>query len=179
MTEETTKSILTEVEEEEKWSLASVVESTSTFMRGLKLPRMERPEGMGEQYSFPTDMRQLTSDRLGQLQLQLTAFYTYLMGVVGEEEAKLGAMEEVFELKLGLAMAAEAARYHERKTPVKEILRASAIKGDASLDRLFKSIVSMRHRVKVVTTQSSIYHEQLVRLSREQSRREAGARLGA
>lgn len=158
------------------WSLGQVVRDTNAFIRGLGLPRMVRPSALGEQYEFPTDLKTLTSAQLGQLQLQLTAYYTYSIGVLGEEEGTIGAFQEVFDIKLGVVMQAEADR-HLRRTPVKEILRAIAISSDQWLNRMNKSLISRKHRVKLLSVQSNIYHEQLVRLSREQSRRESEARF--
>jgi hypothetical protein len=164
-----------EVSAGEAWSVGRVVKASHTFMRGLGLPRMVRPSALGEQYDFPTDLKVLTSSQLGQLQLQLTAYYTYSIGVLGEEEGTNGAFQEVFDIKLGLAMQEEADR-HARRTPVKEILRAIAISQNPDLNKLHKSLIARRHRTKLLEIQSTIYHEQLVRLSREQSRRESESR---
>lgn len=158
------------------WSVGQVVRASSQFMKGLGLPVMERPESLGSSYVFPTDLKELTGPQLGRLQLQLTAYYTYSVGVLGQEMGTIGAFQEVFDIKLGVAMQEEADR-HIRRTPVKEILRAIAITNDKWLNRMSKSLISRKHRAKLLEVQSNIYHEQLVRLSREQSRRESEARF--
>lgn len=160
----------------DSWSVGEVVKASQTFMRGLGLPKMIRPVALGEQYEFPTDLKVLSSPQLGQIQLQLAAYYTYAQGVLGEESGTIGAFQEVFDIKLGLAMQEEADR-HLRRTPVKEILRAIAISNDKWLNRMSKSLIARKHRAKLLEVQCNIYHEQLVRLSREQSRRESEARV--
>lgn len=158
------------------WSVGKVVRASEQFMRGLGLPKMIRPSSLGEQYDFPTDMKILTSQQLGQLQLQLTAYYTYSMWVLGGEEGTIGAFQEVFDIKLGIAMQEEADR-HVRRVPVKEILRSIAISNDRWLNKMNKALISRKHRAKLLEVQANIYHEQLVRLSREQSRRESEAKF--
>lgn len=160
----------------DSWSVGQVVRDSERFMKGLGLPVMERPYSLGTNYAFPTDLKELTSGQLGQLQLQLTAYYTYSVGVLGKEMGTIGAFQEVFDIKLGVAMQAEADR-HIRRTPVKEILRAVAISNDKWLNKMSKSLIARKHRAKLLEVQSNIYHEQLVRLSREQSRRESEARF--
>lgn len=160
----------------DSWSVGQVVKESEKFMRGLGLPVMERPRSLGSQYAFPTDLKELTSHQLGQLQLQLTAYYTYSVGVLGQERGTIGAFEEVFNIKLGVAMQQEADR-HVRRTPVKEILRAVAITNDPWLNKMSKLLIARKHRAGLLEVQANIYHEQLVRLSREQSRRESEARF--
>lgn len=164
-----------EDEVREPWSIEKVQRETETWLARFKMPLMKRPEGLEREYTFPTDPRTLSSQQLGQIQLQLTAWLTYLLGVIGKEEADLGAFEEVLEVRLGYAMGDEKTR-HTGVTP-KEILRARCIRDQADLNRLHKTVIGRQHRLRRIKAQGEVYKEQVVRLSREQSRRESEASI--
>jgi len=161
----------------QKWTLGEMFKAADRWMTGLQLPQMEKPEGLGRQYSYPSDVSVIKSNTLGTLSLQLTAFYTYTLQLLGREESELGALEEVFSVKLGIAMDEEASRRAGDGRTVKEVLRALALSNDEDVKKMYQALLARRHRVKLLETQANIYKEQLVRLSREQSRREAEAHV--
>lgn len=156
--------------------LKDVFAATDRWVGSLGVPVMVKPTALGREYDFPTDISELTSKKLGELSMQLTAYHTYLVQVLGRESADLGAIEEVYNLRLGLAMAEENARSPGRI--VKEILIATAIHHSEELGRMHRALLGRRHRIKQVEAQSEVFHEQLLRLSREQSRRESEAGPG-
>ncbi len=156
--------------------LGEMFDTNQRWLKGLGLPSLIKPVGLGAEYSFPTDLSLLQSHQLGDLSLKLTAYYTYALQLLGREDGELGAIEAVYDIKLGLAMDAEAGR-RVGASPVKDILRALAIENDENVKRLHRSILVRTHRKKLLEVQSSIYHEQLTRLSREQSRREGETRV--
>jgi hypothetical protein len=156
-------------------SLAEIFRRNEEYIRSLGLPQMMRPSGLGAEYEFPSDVSALKFSTLGDLQLKLTGYYTYLLGLIGREESELGAFEEVFEVRLWAEVAREKAA-HE-KVVAKEILRAICIERDPDLARLHRALIARRHRLAMLKAQASVYGEQLVRLSREQTRRETEANL--
>ncbi len=155
------------------FSMKRLGEQTESWLAKLDLPQMKKPTGLGREYEFPTDLGALNNYQLGQMQLQLTAWYTYTLGVIGKEEADLGAYDEVYDVRLGLAMDKEE-KAHDKRV-LKEVVRALAIHMDDTLNALHRQLIERRHRLKRLQVQSTIYHEQLIRLSREQSRREMEA----
>lgn len=160
------------------WSLEKARAESDRFLRGLNLPVQAAPDGLGREYDYPSDARTLTSQQLGTLQLQLTGYYTYALAELGREEAELGAFEQVYQIRLGLRMHEERAKRSEAKgTIVKEILTSLAIKGDEVLERMARKRITWQMRIKRLETQVKIYEEQVTRLSREQSRREAEMRV--
>jgi hypothetical protein len=138
---------------------------------------MEPPTGLGIQYKFPSNVGDLSSVQLGNLSLQLGGYYTYSLMLIGTEESDLGAYEETFNIMLGVRVAEEAisrAKMTKGVTP-KETLQAICISQDETLKRVFQSLIARRHRLSSLKVQAEIYKEQLNRLSREQTRREAEA----
>lgn len=159
--------------------MQAAVDRTDRFMVGIRLPAMEQPGGMGTAYTFPDNAAALPSHELGTLQLKLSGWYTWLMQLRGREVAELGALESVYEIALGLAMEETQKVMWEEGSPKvisREVLKARAIKSKPELDRMAKLIIEKQMRVKRLDTQADIYNEQITRLSREQSRREAEAR---
>lgn len=161
---------------EASWTVDQVMQDTERFLHGLGLPRMIRPDGLGTEYAFPTNVRQLTSLQLGELQLRLTAWFTYLLDVQGKEEAELGAVSAVFKIRLGV-------RVHELRAteggrpPAQDVLEALAVAEQGTdLRQLQQNIIARGVRVRRLEAQAKIYAEQLARLSREQSRRESEMR---
>lgn len=138
---------------------------------------MGKPHGLGEEYSFPSDAGRLSSTELGTMQLKLSGWYSYLLREIGREEARLGVFQTVYDIALGVKMQALSDGYSTHK-PVKENLRALALAGDDRLNTMLRAILTKTTLIRRLTAQSDIYHEQITRLSREQSRREAEARLG-
>lgn len=161
----------------EGWSLNTALSDTKTFMRGLNLPVMKQPTGLDKEYDFPSDVNHLKSEQLGTLQLSLGGWYSYLLGIIGSEESGLGAFEEVFSVKLGVAMKEEKLKISDVKGTISvEILRGVCIAEIPELNRLHKSLITRRHRVQSLKAQAEVYRAQLERLSREQARRESEAR---
>lgn len=164
--------------EEEQLNAGAINSAAERFIVGLQLPQMARPVGLGAEYSFPTDMRQLTGPQLGQLQMQLGAYYTWTIGVIGKEEAELSTFEAIYELRLNSAANAERARYKDVKgTITKEELKALAIEADPMLKKLTAALLLRKSKITRLEAQSKIYAEQVNRLSREQTRRDAEYRL--
>lgn len=161
----------------DEWSVERAVQDTERFMRGLGLPEMLRPEGLGTEYAFPTNVRFLTSLQLGDLQLRLCAWYTYLLDAIGREESESVALDAVFEIKLGVKTHQLRVRSDEGRPPAQEVFRALAVTEDDELKRLKQNLIARQMRITRLQAQAKIYTEQLSRLSREQSRREGEQRL--
>lgn len=163
------------------WSAGAAVAEADRFIRGLNLPRMRRPDGLGGEYVFPSNARELDGYELGSLQLQLSGWYTYLLDQKGRVDAELGALRSVYEIALGEAMAETKQAMLEEggwgKVIASEILRARAVKTNEKLGNIARLVVTKEATIRRLDVQAEIYHEQLTRLSREQSRREAEARL--
>ena len=162
-----------------EWSVGRVIDETDRVVVGLGFPQQERPSDLGSTYQLPTDVAKLTSLELGQLQLQLTGWYTYSLQILGKLDAELSAMEIVFEIKLGVDMQRiqDDRGTGKGSRIIKDALRALAVNGDDLLKQVQRQLIEMRMKTKRVEVQSTIYHEQLLRLSREQSRREAEVRV--
>jgi hypothetical protein len=161
---------------EDGMTVGELFENGRRFMRGLNMPAMRKPVGHESEYDFPTDVTVLRSPQLGALQLRLAAWYTYSLSIIGREESELGVFKEIFDVKVGAAMAVEKTRHD--KLVAKEILRSICIQNVLELRKLHKAILARQHRVDLIKAQANVYHEQLVRLSREQSRRESEASVG-
>lgn len=132
---------------------------------------MRQPESLGEEYDFPTNVTVLTSAQLGTLRLKLSAWYAWTLSILGDKESELSAYELAYDMALGVKMH-EISQTYERNKPVKETLKALAIKNDERLLRLTKTITALRMLVRRLTAQVEIYKGQLNDLSREQTRRE-------
>lgn len=148
-----------------------------------RLPSPKPPEHLlGQDYDFPTDPATLTSSGLGRLMLQLAALRGWAKDRVGREDLRLHELELVFDYLVPLQMAelvlGDELKNAPRAALVKEVLRSKAIDGDEKLKRLFHRIVEAKARVQALQTQLEIYESHYYALSREQSRREAGARAG-
>lgn len=162
-------------------SVRDVMTEAADFMTGLRLPQMTEPFGLGQQYSYPSDAGQLTSEQLGTIQLQIRGWYSWTLRILGRYEIELDTMESVFDLAVSVRSHEVQSNYDKKLN--KDELRALAIKGIGTsaddphdLGRMFKAIITRRAKVKLLKTQVDIYHDQLASLSREQSRREAEAR---
>ena len=162
---------------EETWRLGDALTAVSERLKSFNLPRMSVPQGMGGEYEYPSNVRTLTSPELGTLQLRLTGWYSETMRLLGKEDSELGGLKAVFEQSLGVAMQ-KVARSSEKRI-IKESLKAMAIDGDERLTRAHQRIVEREALVRRLTAQAEIYKEQLMRLSREQSRRESEAHFGS
>lgn len=138
---------------------------------------MTRPADAGKPYDFPTDVDKLTDRDLGNLQLKLAGWVTYVQGVLGRESVELNAFETVYEIRLGAVMQANSARSDKRI--LKDVLRAVSITDDESLTQLTQALVTRRMQVGRLESQVKIYERQLQTLSREQSRRESLVRANA
>lgn len=161
----------------DKWSINDLIREADARIDELGLPRMRRPEGLGQEYTFPTDVAGLRGGELANLSLRLSAWYSYLLAEVGREDSQLGVIEEAYNAALGVKMH-DLARTYERNKPVKETLKALVLEEDASLRAITRVIMRRRMVVRRLEAQLEIYKEQINRLSREQSRREAEARAG-
>lgn len=153
--------------------MASVDEKLAALM----LPTMRVPDGLGQEYSFPDNVNRLSSHELGTLQLKLTGWYSYANMQLAREESRLGALESVFDQALGVAMD-KVARASEKRV-IKEAQRSIAINENEKLEQMLQLIIERKALVRRLEAQSEIYHEQVTRLSREQSRRESEAHFGA
>jgi len=156
---------------------------TDQAFASLRLPLMEAPSGLGQGYTFPDDASfgALDGQRLGTLQLQLTGYYTWTRQQQARIESELGALEATYRLALGTAMERAQALLIEAGAPKvipKEILEARAVQGEENLKNSTRILIERRALAKRLEVQADIYHEQLVRLSREQSRRESEVRGG-
>lgn len=164
----------------EEWSVGTALEETERFVKGLRLPTQRPPEDLGQEYEFPANAATLHSVELGTLQLRLTGWYTYLLQSLGRVETELGALRQVFDISLGTAMERVQTQMIAEGAPkviAREILRARAIREDDKVSRVARLILTKEALVTRLETQAKIYHEQLTRLSREQSRREAEIRV--
>lgn len=158
-------------------SIRDLIREADERVGQLRLPRMRKPEHLGEEYTFPSDASRLTGLELASLSLKLSGWYSYLLQELGREDSELGAIESVYEASLGVKMH-EKARSYERNKPVKETLKALVLDEDKQLAALHRVILRRRMVLRRLEAQSEIYREQLNRLSREQSRRESEARAG-
>ena len=132
---------------------------------------MREPVGLGSEYDFPTDVSRLTSNQLGTLRLQLSAWYSWTLKLLGDEESDITAIETAYNMALGVRMH-EIAQGYEKNKPVKETLMALAIKSDDRLAVLTRTLTEKRMMVRRLAAQADVYKGQLSDLSREQSRRE-------
>lgn len=148
-----------------------------------RLPRQRPPDHLlGEDYDFPTDPATLTSIGLGRLMLQLAALRGYARDKLGREEIFLHELDQVFEFMVPLKMLdlirSDDFKGLPRSALVKEVLRSSAIDGEDRLKKLFHRMVGQTAIVERLRVQFEIYEGHYFALSREQSRREASARVG-
>lgn len=148
-------------------------------MQGQQFPQMRRPVTFGQDYDFPSQPSELTSTVLGQLQLTITGYYSQSLRVLGEADAELGILKGSFDIKLGLEQQRiqDARGTGKGSRVLKENLKAIAIEGNATLKAAYILVLQKDAILKVLTAQRDIYHEHLLRLSREQSRREMEAKL--
>lgn len=144
-------------------------------MKTLAFPRMKRPDGLGEEYSFPSSAAQITDFELGSLQLRIEGWRDYTLRELADEEADLGTVETAYNISLGMKMQRVADTYEKNK-PVNDILRAMAIQNDPQLKSLTRYIMEKKAIIRKTVAQLEIYKEQINRLSREQSRRESEAK---
>ncbi len=157
------------------WTLATAIQQADRFIEELGLPQEGKPGGYGKEYQFPDDFTKLTSVELGRWQSRMEKLWSYGLQELGKEDSELQEIDKIYELKVGLRMAEEHGKSQGRM--IKDILRAVAIKSDPDLEALTQTLVARRLRVRRLDVQVKIYQSHLVRLSREQSRREAEARI--
>jgi hypothetical protein len=156
------------------WNLGVAIRAAEKFLEDAGLPSISRPKGWGKEYSFPEDLTQLSSVELGAWQSKMEGLWAFAMQLLGKESAECDEFERLYEIKLGLRMQEESGKNGKL---VKDILRAIAIKTDPEIEALTQALVTRRLRVRRLDTQVKIYQSHLARLSREQSRREAEARV--
>lgn len=161
----------------DNWTLGTAIKQADDFLASVGLPRISRPDGHDKEYDFPADLPSLTSTQLGLWQSRMERFWAYGMQTLGKEDSELQEIEGLYEIRVAQRMQEEAGKM-SGKVPVKDILRAVAIKSDPKLEALTRTLIARRLRVKRLDTQVRIYQSHLVRLSREQSRREAESRTG-
>lgn len=156
------------------FNLATVKEQISNWSNSIGLPTMKKPLGLGQEYEMPTKVEDLSMIKLGDLQLQIGAWYTYALSVLADEEFALSSLESMFNLKadLGIQEVMDDYAANKLKAPVKEAARAIAISRDKTLNEIYKNIVVRKARITKLKAQAKIYEEHLNRLSREQSRRD-------
>ena len=159
-----------------QWTWRDAVERADAFIKAYKFPSPKRPTGLDAEYDFPTDPRTLTSEKLGALRLQLSAFHGYLLWLIGKEDVELSAFETVYDLILGDAMNTVA--HEQAKRLVNDVLRSVTIMNNETLLGLTRAVIERRARVGRLHAQLTVYEAHLSALSREQSRREMEARLG-
>lgn len=165
-------------DQKEKWSVADATSAAAGLLDRLGIPRQRRPDDAGTEYDFPSNVDKLTDRELGNLQLRLTGWLTYLQSVIATESVELNAFETVYDIKLGAKMHEYAVRA-EKKTPVKDVLRALTITDDADLTKLTQALVVRRAKYQRLEAQAKIFERQLQTLSREQSRRESLQRVAS
>jgi hypothetical protein len=159
-----------------KWTWRDAVTKAEALIKEHRFPSPKRPEGLGVEYEFPTDPRVLTSEKLGGLRLQLSAFHGYMLWLIGKEDVELSAFETVYDLLLGDAM--DKMQLTREKKLVTDVLRSVTIMGSNDLTNLTRAVIERRARVGRLRAQLTVYEAHLNALSREQSRREMEARLG-
>ncbi len=161
-------------------TVKDILLESERYVKAFDLPRLARPADMtAHEYSIPSNVGALRSAELGSLQLMLMGWYTYLLDQIGQEEADLEAMETAYDIAVGNAMhviKVENDRAGGKQIP-QASLKAIAIRRDPVLSESTRVLIRKRHTVKRILTQGTIYHEQLKRLSREQSRRDTEARI--
>lgn len=159
------------------WNFKAAVEDTNRFMKGLNFPQMRKPEGLGEDYTYPSDVRNLTGIDLGSLSLKLTGWYTFCLGEIGREESELIGYQTIYDTRLGIKAHEQKAQRADAKGVIPfSILSSLAIRADPILEAMTKELTQRKMRIRRLESQAKIYEEQLAKLSREQSRREAESR---
>lgn len=163
---------MAEGESTSSWSIRSLLDKTKKFMDDIGFPQMERPEGFGKSYVYPSNTRKLTGDDLGTLSLQISGWVSYAYYILGEEEAELTAFQNVYDIKLWAAVA--EIRTSGKET--KEELKGKILLEDEEFAKLTQALMLRNAKVTKLKAQIKIYEEQLNRLSREQSRRQSEER---
>lgn len=164
--------------EDGRFTLADLREDTEGFMRGLRLPRMQQPDGMGEDYRFPSSasLHALPGHELGTLQLKLTGWYSYLLDQISALEADVIAFEGIYELKVGLGIMEQKGLQRDAKGVINvSVLKALAVSADPQLRSMTRQLLALQMKMKRLEGQLKIYDVQLRHLSREQTRRDAEA----
>ena len=95
---------------------------------------------------------------------------------LGDEESLLSLIKTAYDLSMGAQMQAVADGYERNKPPI-QTLRALVVQRDKRLRDMTRVIMTKEMLVRRLTAQADIYREQITRLSRVQSLREAEARL--
>lgn len=152
-------------------NLSVVLDETAAFMDNLNVIHMSKPKAFENTYEFPVEVTNLKSDQLGSLNLKIGAFLSYTLEVLGKQSADLSLLEGVYGIKLGLEIATEKKK-HSGNT-AREILESVVLADNDSLRKMHNVILRRRHKIATLQARVDSYREQLTRLSREQSRREA------
>lgn len=161
-----------------RWSVRNIYNELDTFLDEINFPIMDKPEGFGSSYTFPSDVSRLRWDDLGNLQLMLGGWLSYGLRLQGKEETELSVFETVYDIKLWARIADENGKHPVTKRALtKDELRGKIVEEDEQLTKLTQALILRRAKVQTLKTQNQIFSEQLTRLSREQSRRESEARL--
>ena len=167
-----------ESEQRPRWSVKNIVSELETFLDQVGFPEMEKPDGFGESYSFPSDVSRLRWEELGNLQLRLGGWLSWGLRLQAKEETELQSFETVYDITLWARIAEEPGKHPvTKRTVTKDELRAKIINEDDRLTALTQALILRRAKVQRLKSQNQIFSEQLTRLSREQSRRESEARL--
>lgn len=163
------------------WLEASKKAEQLLVKAGLPMPKPPR-HLLGKEYDFPSNPATLSTIDLGRIKLELAALRGHTQRLLAERDVVLHELEMVFDLMSPMVMLklVKTGEFQDlpRAALVKDVLRAAAIDRDNTLKNLYHRIVTETAVVMRLKAQFEIYEGHYAALSREQSRREASARVG-
>ena len=145
----------------------------STQMEKLNLPEVDRPTGLGEKYEFPDDPDTLTSNKLGQLLLRITAYNSYVVRVIGSVESDVLILETVYK-----ELLAKYRRDNDFGKMTSDAFENLAAVSDKEISEVRDRLVKRQALLIQLKSFASMYQLQYAALSRELARRGQELKMG-
>jgi len=138
-----------------------------------RLPLPKKPRGKEPEFEFPEDPDSLSSNRLGQLMLQMAAFGAYAQRLHGLADSEFALVEAEYKIKISAAGIAVRERLGRVAADVVE----SVVLGeDKTLGELYERRLQLQTVLTQLESRLKIYENLGKALSRELSRREMEVR---
>lgn len=155
------------------WSVGDAIQRAEALIENSGLPVPTRPQGLGKEYSFPTDPIQIDMQQLGKLRMQLAAYLGYTKLLLGGEDMAYTALKKAYDIRMDLHAQHVIDTSNATRPPGRETAQVIAMARNPEMKEIYQDLIEREAKVKKLQTQADIYQGHLDALSREQSRRES------
>ncbi len=154
-------------------SSKDIMDWTKEKMQKHHLPTPLKPEYTDPKLDFPDDPDDLSSNKLGQLMLQMTAFLGWALSLYGLADSEFALVDSEYKVQvnsLGIEKRKELGRLSA------DVIEAAVLADNEDLGELYERRLKLQTVRIQLDNRIKIYEKFYAALSRELSRRELEAK---